>query len=222
VNERGQYSRESRASWGPAHIGLKLFHTVGDSERAVEQIDTEMNAIVDAVYRAMGVDPSTLRRSLTVAEMAKMSKEDINAWKDRVFIAKAKATQSPFWTFWYTTVSPKWEEWARFRESQKFYNLFTSWEEYEQWLDRAKQLRGQLKEKGIKIETADPGDLSKTLGGAALDTAAKAATDIGKILKYGVIGALVIGGVVALASVADNLKSKTDPAEKYLKLAGRR
>jgi hypothetical protein len=208
-------------SWGRAHVGLKLFHTLGDSERAVEQIDTEMNAIVDAVYRAMGVDPSTIRRSLTVAEMAKMSKEDVNAWKDRVLVAKAKATQSPLWTFWYSTISPKWEEWARFRESQKYYNLFTSWEEYEQWLDRARQLRGQLKEKGIKIETADPSDLSKTLGGAALDAGAKAVADIGKIVKYGVIGALAIGGVIALSSVAHNLRSGKDPAEKYLELAGR-
>jgi hypothetical protein len=39
------------------------------------------------------------------------------------------------------------------------------------------------------------------------------------IAKWGVIGALAIGGVIALSSVASNLRSGHDPAEKYMELA---
>ncbi len=42
--------------------------------------------------------------------------------------------------------------------------------------------------------------------------------DVGKILKWGVIGALGIGAVVALSSVASNLRSRKDPGEKYMEL----
>jgi hypothetical protein len=210
LSERGTYgNRSSRrhAPWGQASVGLKLYHTLGDSDRATAQIDTEMNAIVDAVYRAMGVDPSIIRLRPTLAEIAKMPKEDVNAWKDHVFAAKAKAAQSPFWGFWDAAVSPIYAEWMQFRGDQKYYNLFTSWEEYEKWLDRAKQLREAIKSRGIRIETPDPMDLTKTLPGALLDKTGEAVMEFGKIAKWAVIGLLGIGGVVAITYAARGAKA---------------
>jgi hypothetical protein len=210
LSERGTYGNwKYRGS--PTHldarVGLKLYHTLGDSDRATAQIDTEMNAIVDAIYRAMGVDPSIIRRKLTLEEMTKMSKEDINAWKDHVLAAKAKAVQSPFWGFWDAAVSPIYAEWMQFRGDQKYYNLFTSWEEYEKWLDRAKQLREAVKARGIRIETPDPMDLTKTLPGALLDKTGEAVMEFGKIAKWAVIGLLGIGGVVAITYAARGAKA---------------
>lgn len=227
---RRSYGHRSldNAPWGYASVGLKLFHTPGDSDRATAQIDTEMNAIVDSVYLAMGVDPSVIRRKFTIEETVKMPKEDLNAWKDHVLAAKAKAVQSPFWGFWTTVVSPIYDEWMHFRGDQKYYNLFTSWEEYEKWLERAKQLRATVEAKGIRVETPNPADLTKTLPGAALEAGGRAAEkageaiwEFGKIAKWAAIGALVIGGVVALSSVAHNLRSGQDPAERYITYAGR-
>jgi hypothetical protein len=216
------------------NIGLKVFHTLGDSERATRSIDVEMNAIVDAMYRAMGVDPSILRQKFTIEQVAETQKKgklrglrkpgdpvwkepesqrEINEWKDRVQAARAKAEQSPLWSFYISAIAPHYDDWMKFRTDEKF-DLFTSWEEYEKWLERVRQLRATVKEKGIRIETPDPLDLTKTLPAEL----AEGALEFGKILKWGVIGVLGIGAVVALSSVVSNLRSGKDPAEKYVEM----
>ena len=195
-----------------AIVGLKLFHTVGDSERAVDQIDTEMNAIVDAMYRIMGVDPG-IRRTDASPEFATLTREEKDAWKLRALDAIEKAKQSPWWSFWEQAVSPVFEEWQRFRWGQKFYNVFTSWEEYERWLERAKQLRASLQSKGVPLHSLEPMDLSKTLPGVIVDAAgdaarkaAEAAAEAGKIAKYALYAALGLGSLFGLSFIFQRFK----------------
>jgi hypothetical protein len=233
AHTRGDYSTRSAgycapSEWsiGSTQVGLKLFHTDGDSERAVEQINTEMDAIVDATYRAMGVDPSQIRKSTrTVAEYAKwahdfarQSREERNAFLLRVADAKDKAKKSPLWTFWSDAISPTYDEWLRFREKNNYWSLFTSWEEYDHWLDRARQLRATAEAKGIHIDSPAPLDLTTTLPGDIFKAGGETFKEMGKILKWGVIGALGIGAVVALSSVASKLRSGKDPSETYVGL----
>ena len=227
MNGRGQYGTsghvngQQRGSYGRVTVGLKIFHTPGDSDRAVRQIDTEMNAIVDAVYRAMGADPS-LRRKYTLDEAAKLSSEERDAWKAAVLASKNQAVQSPLWSFFESAISPAYDEWMKFRGEHEFYNLFTSWEEYENWLARARQLRETATAKGVRLETPDPVDLSKTLPGAILETAGgaakkagEAALDVFKIAKWGAIGALAIGGIFALTSLVSTVRKGREPASYY-------
>jgi len=220
VNERGQYGDAgSRGGRGTrAIVGLKLIHTPGDSDRAVRQIDTEMNAIVDAMYRAMDVDPTSLRKPFTLDQAAKMSTEDrataLNPWKDRVLAAKATAMQSPLWAFFDSAVSPAYDDWMKFLWDHEFYSVFTSWEEYEKWLERARQLRATVTGRGVRIETPEPTDLTRSLG-ADIEAGIG---DVWKFAKYAAYGLLGIGAVVALTSVAQNLRSGKDPGEKYMDL----
>lgn len=232
MNERGQYgnsavrSMYARAyydpcerSWDHTVVGLKAFHTMGDSDRATRSIDVEMSAIMDAMYRAMGADPSVRKPPFTFEQTDKMSKHErdtiLGPWKERVLAAKAIATKSPLWPFFDSAVSPTFEEWQAFRGEHEYYNLFTSWEEYEKWLERAKQLRAAVMAKGVRVETPEPLDLTKTLGAEAAGTLG----DIGKgalsIVKWGVIGALAIGGVFALTSAVSHLRKGTDPVETF-------
>lgn len=233
MNERGQYGRQQRGydrgysarAYGlPAAVGLNIaFHSPADSDNAVRQIDSEMNAIMDAMYRAMGVDPS-VRSALSIDEAVKsgggtaQDKAKLAQWKDRVLAAKATATKSPLWTFFDSAVSPVYGEWMKFRTSDQFYTYFTSWEEYEKWLERAKQLRATVQAKGVKLETPEPADLTKSLAEKAASGIGDIAKDTFAILKWGLIGVLGIGAVVALSSVAMNVKKGRDPAESLTKL----
>jgi len=227
---RAGYRAPSEWSLGSTQVGLKLFHTEGDSERAVDQISTEMDAIVDATYRAMGVDPSQIRHSTrTVAEyvkwardFAKQSREERNAFLTRVADAKDKAKKSPLWVFWSDAISPTYDEWLRFREKNNYWSLFTSFEEYEHWLERARQLRATAEAKGIHIDSPAPLDLTSTLPGEIFKAGGETFKEMGKILKWGVIGALGIGAVVALSSVASKLRSGKDPSETYVGLIKQR
>ena len=229
MNERGQYGngvpRGTYARGSCAIVGLKLIHTPGDSDRAVRQIDTEMNAIVDAMYRAMGVDPTSLRKPFTLSEAAKMSKEDrdtrMGPWRDRVLAAKAKAVQSPLWAFFDSAVSPAYGEWLKFLHDHEYYNVFTSWDEYEKSLERARQLRVAVKAKGVHVETPEPVDLTKTLGAEAAEGLKGIGKEALKIMKWAAIGVLAIGGVFALTSAASHLRKGTDPIKSYADLARR-
>jgi len=212
MNDRGQYGKQSqhapiyprRVHFGTPYVGIKLIHTPGDSDRAVRQIDTEMNAIIDAMYRAMGVNPSLVRDPSIPFGEAKdaADREKVSTWREQVLEAKAIASQSPLWPFFDSAVSPTYTSWLQFKWDHQFYNVFTSWEEYEKWLERAKQLRAAVIDRGVNIDTPEPVDLTKTLPGQAIDATGEALKETFKILKWAAIGALGIGGLFAVGTIA--------------------
>lgn len=246
VNTRGQYGNgQSRTHGTPRErVGVTLFHGFGDRDSLVKQIDTEWNAIVDSTYRAMGVDPKIrtvtkddlfhgaldedlVRRArpgltgpVPLEEIFAGPKRDVAAiaeFKDQALSAAQKARQSPLWPVWSTSISPAYEEWKSFKADQArswYDTLSTNWEEYERWFDRLMQIRSVAKESGIQLLTPDPVKPSKTLW----EKAEESASEIFKIAKWGVIGALGIGALVALTSVVSNLRSGKDPGEKYMEL----
>jgi len=91
----------------------------------------------------------------------------------------------------------------------------------ESWQRKLVDLRQTAKKAGMGVVSPAPEPYSpSTLDPHhdIIDTTKDVFGDIGKVVKYGVIGALVIGGVVALSSVAQNLRSGRDPAEKYVEI----
>lgn len=225
LNKFGATSVGATVIGSVPHVGLTLFHTPGDSDRATREIDTQLNALFDDVYRAMGVDRGDLKSPFSLKESERIiyrgsdqEKEQLATWMDKVKAARAKARQSPHWAFWDSTVSPLQEEWQRFRGEQEYFflNLFTAWEEYERWLNRIKQIRAEMKSRGIQLVSPDPIDLTKSIPERAVEGAADVFKDVTKILKWGLIGALGIGSLVALTSVVSNVRKSRDPAERYL------
>lgn len=201
MNQRGEYGSRPRDlcvrdGWPGGFIGAAPIQP--DSDRAVEQLDAEMEAIIDATYRSMGVDPKTIRQPSTPDE----------GWLQRVRAAKAKASQSPLWPFWETTVSPKYDDWKATRTAFRTTPM-TSWDDYTRWFGRVNQLRADVKAKGIKLETPDLVDLSK-----GKETPSDP-SDRSKLLKWGAIGALGVGGVVALIALASSTKTERAPYERY-------
>lgn len=182
MNQRGQYGGargndryRGRYSAPRATVGAQPFRPE-DADAAFRQIDGEMDVIVDATYRAMGVDPASIRKPV-VADAA---------WSDRVRGAAAKAKQSPLWAYWESSVSPKYDDWQAHGKTS-----ITSWEDYDRWLSRVMGLRAEAKAKGIKIETPELRSLSAPSGGG----------ESGGGMKWGTIGVIAVGGVVAVAAL---------------------
>ena len=140
-----------------------------------------MESIVDAAYRAMGVDPASVRKPAVVDA----------AWTDRVRAAAAKAKQSPLWTYWESSLSPKYDDWHAHGKSS-----ITSWDDYDRWLGRVIALRAEAKAKGIKIDTPELVSLAQTADGG------------GSSKKWGVIGAIALGGIVTVAALASSASTR--------------
>lgn len=176
-----------------ATIGAQL--PAADATRALQQIDAEMESIVDAIYRTMGVDPAMIRRP-AIAD---------DAWMQRVRAAKAKAQQSPLWSYWESSVSPKYDDWQAARKGLLAKSMTS--EDYDLWVGHVKQLRADVMAKGIKLDVAQPIFMPSVEPVPSMDTQ--------KILKWGAIGALAIGGVAVLASLASSTKQERAPYERY-------
>ena len=106
--------------------------------------------------------------------------------------------------------------WTKFYREKKDIPLQT-WPLSGTW-DRIQEYRQQWidlrKNAPFKSKCPDPLDPSSRKDPSLTDIFGSA----GKILKWGIIGALGIGAVVALSSVASNLRTGKDPGEKYMEL----
>lgn len=201
MNGRGEYG-------GAGALSCTWFIPVGaepfDAGRAMQQIDAEVDAIVDALYRAMGVDPKVLRRPSVADDL----------WMQRVRAARTKAQQSPLWTYWETNVEPKYNDWRS--AQQAFAAKPMTPEDYTVWLDRVRSVRANLAVKGVKVETPDPVSLAQvTSAQPAPSQSPFANIDTKRLLKWGAIGALAIGGLVAVSALASSTKKAREPYERY-------
>jgi hypothetical protein len=144
--------------------------------------------------------------------------------------------------WWKSYASPLFKQWHRFKLDQlggdrtvaDDYISFaerwqTNWDVYEDWKKKLDALRAEAQKQGFTMSSPAPADLPTTVWADAAHTVERGvgavATGIGdvwSIAKWGVIGALAIGGVIALSSVASNLRSGKDPAEKYVQLIQRK
>jgi len=201
VNQRGEYGHRQRdlRSNGD-RVGISLFHTVGDRERAIEQISTGFRQLSDEIMTKAG------HRSVPYREAS-----------------------GPLWEWWRLAGVPVIEEWQKFQADQMgswSTRWATSWESYEGWQSRLKKLRdlaeSKVREFGQRLETSASPDLPKTLPGAVLEAGGRAAEkageavwETGKIIKWAAIGVLTFGGIFALSSLAMTLKKGEEPLEYY-------
>lgn len=221
MNDRGQYGSRASAwrSHGQAVIGVTLFHGASDRDTAAAEIDAQLHAIAAAVITAAGGDPTVLPRSRS--ERADMLSVD---WKNRVRRSRLMMERSPLLPLWDDLVSPVFTEWKEFyHERRNWYDLstkwFTSWEDYVRWGNRINELRDQVEARGVQIQLAPMKQFHKSLQEEAEEAAGDIKEGLGDlfdILKYGLIGVLGIGAIVALSSVVSNVRRGKDPAEKYV------
>ena len=161
-------------------VGQELFHTVADRDRALAQLSTS--------FRALASD-------LAVWQTSNKDHPD--------------ASQTAQWIA--ADVTPTLEEWNQFVEHEKrswWTKLATSWETFEQWWDRLKQLRSMARAHGIMLQSAEPVPLPKTIWQRSEEGKGSEATAILGVLKIGALTALGILGAAGLYAAIRNLGAR--------------
>lgn len=196
-NAAAQVRRGGRELYGYVpSVGITLFHGISDRDTAAAQINTQIQTIKNVVLTAAGADPSV------VTEQGKATIEKLGQPQilQKIRESRDAISKSPYASLWYDVVSPLYNEWNAFYADKKhwydaFTQIFTSWEDYLSWADRVNAMRDKVEAAGIKIDLPRLHAFSKSVQEKVEDTA----SDVWNIAKYGVIGALAIGGVVALS-----------------------
>ena len=169
----------------PAQIGQDLFHTVADRDRAIVQLSTGF-------------------RSLTndLAVWLTSNEEQPGATKTAQWIA--------------ADITPTLEEWKTFtsREQKSWWTkLATSWETFEGWWKRLKQLRSLARAHGVTLQSADPMPLPKTIWQHSEAGTGSEATAILGVLKIGAFTALGIMGAAGLYAAIRSLSARARSAD---------
>lgn len=161
-------------------VGQELIHTVADRSRALAQLSTG--------FRALAND---LAVSLT------SNKDQPDASTRAQWLA--------------ADVTPTLEEWNEFvaHEGRSWWTkLATSWETFEQWWDRLKQLRSLARAHGMELQSAEPVPLPKTIWQQSAEGKGSEATAVLGVLKIGALTALTLMGAAGLFAAIHNLRSR--------------
>jgi hypothetical protein len=176
---RGIGGRDEAAK-PPAQIGQELFHTAADRDRAIAHLSTGFRSLANdlAVWQMSNTD-------------------------------RPEATRLAQWIA--ADVTPTLEEWKAFtaREQKSWWTkIATSWETFEGWWKRLKQLRSLARVHGFSLQSADPTPLPKTIWQHSADGTGSEATAILGVLKIGALTALGIMGAAGLFSAIRNVRAR--------------
>lgn len=215
-NGRGEYG---------SVVGLTIYHSVGDRADAVKQMAIDWTALYQNLASQAGVlivDPKSS------SGYRLMTQRD---WD-------ANPPDPTKVTWWKSYADPLFKQWSRFKLDQlggdrtvasdyiAFAERFqTNWDVYEDWKKKLDNLRAEATKRGFTVDAPKPADLPTTVwadvGDVVQRGAGKVASGLGdvwNIVKYGAWAVLGIGAVVAISSVASNLRSGKDPGEKYVEM----
>lgn len=199
MNERGTYGAGFvRTSGSPraSVVGISLFHTVGDRDRLVSQIDTEFGQLISELYRKMGGDPNVFVQSEIL--------RDPIGWSQRYQAAAAIIKRSPLYPLWEDTAMPVWSEWRKFYKDQSTWEEWkTNWDVYENWHDRVAKLHEHVSAEvqritGDRIRTPSPTPAPTTVWADLEHGAEGAVGGALTVVKYGAIAALGVAAFVLL------------------------
>jgi hypothetical protein len=166
-------------------VGQEFFHTVADRERAIMSLSTH--------FRALANDLATWQAANKAAPTAASSAQWLAA-----------------------DVTPTLEEWKGFVDQQDtswWTKAATSWETFEEWWNRLRQLRTLARAHGIALESSEPVPLPKTIWQRADSGKGSEAAALLGVLKVGVFAALTVMGTVSLFAIMRDLRSPRNREE---------
>jgi hypothetical protein len=168
-----------------AVVGQELFHTVADRVRAIASLSTGFQALAS----------------------------DLAVWQTANSDAP-NATTSAQWLA--ADVTPTLEEFRGFveRESKSWWiKVATSWETFETWWDRLRQLRSLARAHGIALQSVEPTPLPKTIWQQGAEGKGSEATALLGVLKIGAAAVITIMGAVGAYVVIRQLRPKHATAD---------
>jgi hypothetical protein len=207
----------------------RLYHSVEDRKEAVKQLGFDWTALFQDLAVQAGEltpdprEPSGYHYTSQVEfDALRPDPKKVTWWKSYAkprFAAWAKFRSDQLGQD--STVAPDYQAWAE--------RWSTNWDLYEEWLAKLEALKTAAKQTGFSIGVPPAQRLPETVWAEAqrgVERGAKAVegavSDAWTLAKYGVWGALGIGAVVALSSVAHDLRSGKDPSERYTELVALR
>ena len=167
-----------------AQIGQELFHTAADRVRALAQLSTG--------FRALAND---------LAVWLTSNEERPDATKTAQWIAADMTPTLEEWGAFVTHVQRSW--WVK---------IATSWDTFEQWWDRLKQLRSLARLHGVVLQSAELVPLPKTIWQHSEAGKGSEATAVLGVLKIGALTALSLMGAAGLFAAISRLRSKAESA----------
>lgn len=220
MNGRGQYGRAL-----PPRVGVgALYHSVGDRAEAVKQLAVDWTALYQNLASQVGEltpDPK--------------SPSGYHVTTQREWDASPPDTKKVQW--WKSSAKPIINTWVKFKSEQlgdhtlaSDYLAFaerwqTDWDVYERWKSKLDALRAEAQKQGFAVSSPPPSALPTTVWADVAKGAgdvAKGAGDAWTFIKYAAWAMLGIGTIVAVSSVAQNLRTGRDPAERYVQMIRRR
>jgi hypothetical protein len=170
----------AEAEKSPARVGQELFHTVADRTRAIASLSTGFQALAN----------------------------DLAVWQT-VNATAPNATATAQWLA--ADVTPTLDEWRGFveRESKSWWTkVATSWETFEEWWTRLRQLRSLARAHGFALQSVEPVELPKTIWQKGAEGKGSEATALLGVLKIGVLSVITVMGAVGAYAVIRQLRPK--------------
>ena len=215
----------------PTQIGRTIagaiVHTREEFEQALEQLNTDFSTLMREVLTIMGGDPEDfLRAPQATADIVTNAIRDPKSLL-RLQQAYAVLEKSTLYPFYKSTLVPLYAEWNDFLQdgpvsaldalSGGLYGLGPEvFAKLQRWQERLLAARAatdvELSKLGKDaLHSASSVPLPKSWidkGEEAAQSIGSGLGDIGKVLKYTLIGALAIGGVFAVSSLASKLQKE--------------
>lgn len=179
----------AEAAKTPAQVGQDLVHTLSDRDRAIAQIATG--------FRALASDLAVWTANNDRGEVSKLAQ----------WIA--------------ADVTPTMEEWKAFtaREQKSWWTkIATSWDTFERWWERLKQLRSLARAHGVVLQSVDPLPLPKTIWQLSDAGAGSEATALLGVLKIGALTALGLMGVAGLYGAIRSVSARAQASDDRVAL----
>ncbi len=170
----------------PPHvIGQELFHTVADRARAIVSLSTSFRSLAN----------------------------DLAVWQT----ANTTAPEASAFAQWLSAdVTPILDEWRDFVEHEQkswWTKLATSWETFEEWWNRLKQLRALARAHGVQLQSVEPVPLPKTIWQKSSEGKGSEATALLGVLKIGALAILGVMGAAGIFAVVRDLRPKKPTAD---------
>jgi hypothetical protein len=161
-------------------VGQEFFHTIADRERAISSLSTYFKALAN----------------------------DLATWLEANKDAPTAASSAQWLS---ADVTPTLEEWNGFVEhvgTSWWTKAATSWETFEEWWNRLRQLRSLARAHGILLQSSEPVPLPKTIWQRGAEGKGSQATALFGVLKVGVFTALTVTGAVSLFAIVRDLRPR--------------
>lgn len=163
-----------------AVVGQELFHTVADRVRAIALLSTSFQALAN----------------------------DLAVWQTS-HMDSPGATAAVQW--FASDVTPALDEWVLFaaHENRSWWRkAATSWDTFENWMLRLRQLRSLARAHGIVLQSAEPAKLPKTIWQRSEEGHGSEVTALLGVLKIGAAAAITMMGAVGVYKVLRDLRTK--------------